>query len=151
MEFHSLEPPFITNNCYFSKCRMFPVRFVISFFTGLLFNVATYSKSSNLVFDVLIYLLKFGFDPVHDYSPRCFLLFFRFIWGWIIDLWLELDIFYQITDLFETGRAVINSWTDICSGKKDVKLDRSAAHANHFPNGLRMDTTYSSIKLHHYR
>ena len=36
---------------------MFPVRFVISFI-GLPFNVATYSKSSNLVSDVLIYLLN---------------------------------------------------------------------------------------------
>ena len=50
---------------------MFPVRFVISFITGLPFKVAAYSKSLNLVFDVLIYLLKFDFDPAHDYSPRC--------------------------------------------------------------------------------
>ena len=30
--------------------------------------MATYSNSSNRVFDVLMYLLKFDFEPVHDYS-----------------------------------------------------------------------------------
>ena len=30
--------------------------------------MATYSNSSNRVFDVLMYLLKFDFGPVHDYS-----------------------------------------------------------------------------------
>ena len=30
--------------------------------------MATYSNSSNRVFDVLMYLLKFDFEPVHDYN-----------------------------------------------------------------------------------
>ena len=80
-------------------------------------------------------------------------------------------MFYQITYLFETSRAVINS-----SGKRDVKLDRNGGtwnerqvlkkyqlffnqlnagarfqhFANCFPIGPRM-VLYSSIKLQHYR
>ena len=41
-----------------------PCTFRYFVFIGLPFKVATYSKSSNLVFDVLIYLLKFDFDEV---------------------------------------------------------------------------------------
>ena len=43
----------------------------------------------------------------------------------------QLDIFYQITYLFETSRAVINSLTNICIGNKDVmKLDRNGGTWN---------------------
>ena len=34
----------------------------------LAFQMATYFNSSNRVFDVLMYLLKFDFESVHNYS-----------------------------------------------------------------------------------
>ena len=67
------------NSCFvFVNSLLFLEKRIISFCIGLLFKMATYSKPSNSVLDVLIYPLKFDFDPAHDYSRRC-LLFLRFI------------------------------------------------------------------------
>ena len=56
--------------------------------------MATYSKSSNPLFDVLMYLLKFDFDPAHIILTDAFYSFVLFEVELLIYGLKSINIFY---------------------------------------------------------